>query len=157
MALDVDPRLENGLVGSGHRPARRFRKEIDGFQTRLVRHVHVQLLDVGLVVAIGRRFILSLSLPSDYHNTIDVVFMTQIDHPDGVLDEVVVDDGAAVQGRLGAAVDGQIGPAVLPVFPQVPLIIQPRITMERQILNASGDGVDVEESWSAVALMGTSE
>ena len=60
---------------------------------------------------------LTLALPRDYDDAVDVVLVTQVDHPDGLFDEVVVDDGAAVEGRLGAAIYRQIGSAVLPVFP----------------------------------------
>lgn len=157
MTLYVNSRLEDGLVDPTDPTTLGFRHQINGLQPRLVRYVHAQFLHARLVVAVRRRLILTLSLPRDYDDPVDAVLVTEIDHPDGLFDEVVVDDGATVKGRLSAAIYRQIGSSVLPVLPQVALVVQPRVVMERQIFNASGDGIDLKEFRSAVALVRTSE
>jgi len=80
---------------------------------------------------------LAFALPCDYDDPVDVVFVAQIDHPDGLFDEVVIDDGASVKSRLSTAIYRQIGSSILPVLPQVALVVQPRVVMERQIFDCN--------------------
>lgn len=56
--------------------------------------------------------------------------LPQVHHPDGRLHVVVVHDGAVGHGRVQLAVDGQRGVAVLPLFPAVPVVVDPRLAVE---------------------------
>ena len=68
VALDVNPRLEDGLVDPTHPTALGFRHQIDGLQSRLVRYVNAEFLHAGLVVAIRRRFIcIAIRMRNDVH------------------------------------------------------------------------------------------
>ena len=58
LALDVQTRLEEAVVVvAADLAARRFGQQIGRLQSRLVRHVDGQLLQIGLIVAVRCRFI----------------------------------------------------------------------------------------------------
>ncbi len=78
---------------------------------------------------------LSLALPSDDDHAVDADFAAQIHHPDGVLNEVVVQDGASMKDGIRVPVNGQTGASVLPVLPQMALVVEPRVPMESQVLH----------------------
>ncbi len=78
---------------------------------------------------------LSLALPSDDDHAVDADFAAQVHHQDGVLDEVVVQDGASMEDGIRVPVNGQTGASVLPVLPQMALIVEPRVPMESQVLH----------------------
>lgn len=150
LALNVNSWLKDGLVGSPHYATNRFRQQIDSLQSRLVGHVDAQLVQTRLVIAISGCFILSFALPCDDDDTIDAVLATKIHHPDGMFNKIIVQNGASMQRVIHVAVDGQRGTAVFPVLPQVPLVIEPRTAMVSHVLDTSRQGIDTEESRSAV-------
>ena len=78
---------------------------------------------------------LTLALPSDDDDAVDSDFAAQVHHPDGVLDEVVVQDGASMKDGIRVPVNGQTGASVLPVLPQMALVVEPRVPMESQVLH----------------------
>ena len=57
LALNVDARLEEGVVGASYLAARRLHQQIDGLQSRFVGDVHRQLVQVGLVIAVRGCFV----------------------------------------------------------------------------------------------------
>ena len=73
---------------------------------------------------------MSGSLPGEYDDAIDVCGPAQVDHPDGVVDVVVVHDGAVGQVGVGVAVDGEGGMAVPPLLPRVLLVVRPGLLPE---------------------------
>ena len=68
---------------------------------------------------------LSGSLPSEDDDAVDVDGPAQVDHPDGVVDVVVVHDGAVWQVGAFLPVHGQAAVPVLPLLPRVPLVVHP--------------------------------
>jgi hypothetical protein len=77
---------------------------------------------------------LAFALPSNDDNTINGVLSTEIHHPDGMIYKVVVKNSAAMKICVSIAVDGQGSSAILPVLPQVSLVVQPSRSMESEIL-----------------------
>ena len=78
---------------------------------------------------------LSFALPGGDDDTVNVALLAQVHHPDGVVHKVVVEDGAAVQIGVRVAVHRQRGPSVLPVFPQMAFVVEPRVALVGQILH----------------------
>ena len=78
---------------------------------------------------------MAAALPSDDDDAVDVALFAEVHHPDGMVDEVVVEDGAPVERRVQIAVHRQRGPSVLPVLPQVTLVVQPSVAVVRQVLH----------------------
>lgn len=89
------------------------------------------LIDCDLVALIT----LTAPLPSDDHGAVDVALFAEVHHPDGVVDEVVVEYRATVERRVQIAVDGQRRPAVLPVLPQMALVVEPSVAVVRQVFH----------------------
>ena len=73
---------------------------------------------------------LSGSLPGEDDDAVDVCGPAQVDHPDGVVDVVVVHDGAVGQVGVGVTVDGERGVTVAPLLPRVLLVVRPRVLAE---------------------------
>lgn len=84
---------------------------------------------------------LSFALPSNDDHSVDVALFAQIDHPDGVFDEVVIENSASMQGRLQITIDSQRSASILPIFPQMALVIEPRIVVIGQVLHY----IDIEK------------
>ena len=78
---------------------------------------------------------MSGSLPGEDDDAVDVCGPAQVDHPDGVVDVVVVHDGAV--GQVGAllAVHRQAAVPVLPLLPRVPLVVHPGRALETLVRN----------------------
>lgn len=74
-------------------------------------------------------------MPGDDDDAVDVALLAEIDHPDGIVDKVIVEDGAAVERGVGVAVHGQRRPPVLPILPQMALVVQPRVVVIRQVFD----------------------
>jgi hypothetical protein len=66
---------------------------------------------------------------------VDSDFAAQVHHPDGVLDKVVVQDGASVKDGIRVPVNGQTGASVLPVLPQMVLVVEPRLWWRLEVEN----------------------
>ena len=73
---------------------------------------------------------LPLPLPGDDDDAVDEGVLAEVDHPDGVLDVVVVEVGAVPQVRVQLAVDCQRAVAVAPLLPRVPLVVHPSHLVE---------------------------
>ena len=78
---------------------------------------------------------LSFALPRNDDNAVDGCFAPQVNHPHGMIDEVIVDNGTPVQRRVQVSIDSQSGPAVLPILPQMAFVVEPRISMMGHICN----------------------
>lgn len=78
---------------------------------------------------------LSLSLPSYYHNSIDLSLGTQIHHEDWLVHVVVVHDGAVGKVGILFSINSQGAVTVLPLLPSVSLVIDPSRALECLIGN----------------------
>ena len=73
---------------------------------------------------------LSGSLPGEDDDAVDVDGPAQVDHPDGVVDVVVVHDGAVGEVGVGVAVHREGGVTVAPLLPRVLLVVRPGVLAE---------------------------
>ena len=78
---------------------------------------------------------LTLPLPRDDDDAVDEGVLAEVDHPDGVLDVVVVEVGAVPQVRVQLAVDCQRAVAVAPLLPRVTLVVHPSHLVEGLVGN----------------------
>ena len=66
-----------------------------------------------------------LPLPRDDDDAVDEGVLAEVDHPDGVLDVVVVEVGAIPEVGVQLSVNGERAVAVAPLLPRVTLVVDP--------------------------------
>ena len=89
---------------------------------------------------------LSLSLPCEYEDPVDVLPGPQVHHEHRLVHVVVVHDGAV--GQVGAllTVHRQGAVPVLPLLPRVPLVVDPGAALVRLVGDTARLGVNPQES-----------
>ena len=75
-------------------------------------------------------FTLSGPLPGESDDPVDVGPPAEVDHPDGLVDVVVVHDGAVGEVGVGVAVHREGGVTVAPLLPRVLLVVRPGVLAE---------------------------
>ena len=89
------------------------------------------------ILVLEHQLTLSLSLPGEQDDPIDIPLGAQVDAPGGHLDEGVVDGGAGSQVSRRVAVDGQRRVtahfAAAMTLPRLPVVVRLRLAFVRQI------------------------
>ena len=76
----------------------------------------------------------TFAVPQGQQHSANFPPASEVHHPDGVVDIVVVQDGALVEVIALVAVHGQLGVAVRPVLPALALVVHPSRPLIRHVL-----------------------
>ena len=92
-----------------------------------------------LLSFLAQHLTLSIALPCDNDNASYVTLLPKVDHPNRHLCVVIVNDGTFGKQGILDSIYSQGSMSILPVLPEVTLVIGPNFLLVCQILNWKQD------------------